>query len=144
MSVAETSEIRDYNQLISSQNKQAISAREAEKAPFDMPPIAIGDDVEWYRNADRHNKPGLGKVMEVNQRTISIVLLDMKMGVQAQVSARHINDPRLLNSNVRSDSGGWDYAQSTKNRMDMERRIVALEAFVADLQGAKPKGNKAN
>lgn len=143
-SVAETPEIKDYNQLIASQNKQAISAKQAEKAEFDQPTIAVGDDIEWYRNADRNNRPSLGKVIEVYPRSVSAVLLDMKMGVQTIVAARHINDPRLLNAEVRMQCGGWDYAQSTKARMELERRVVALEAFVADLQGAKPKGNKAN
>jgi hypothetical protein len=143
-SVAETPEIKDYNQLIASQNKQAISAKQAEKAEFDQPAIAVGDDIEWYRNADRNNRPSLGKVIEVYPRSVSAVLLDMKMGVQTIVAARHINDPRLLNAEVRMQCGGWDYAQSTKARMELERRVVALEAFVADLQGAKPKANKAN
>lgn len=133
--VTQEPEIKDYNQLLASQNIQSVSAKEAEKAHFDMPPIAVGDDVEWYRDANRNNRPGLGKVLAVYPRTIDIVLLDMSMGVTARVASRHINDPRLLNQTIRGDSGGWDYAKTTKERMELLNRVQALEAFVAELQG---------
>lgn len=142
MSTVAESEVKNVSDLLQAQQRHVISAKEAEKAPFDMPSIAVGDDIEWYKDASRNNRPGLGKVLAVYPRTIDIILMDMGMGIMPRMAIRHINDPRLLNPTIRQESGGWDYAAVTKERMALKQRVTELEKFVTDLQAPSPAKKK--
>jgi hypothetical protein len=97
-------------------------------AEFVMPEVEVGQDVWWYAQGDLGQPPCAAKVTGVGQGSLCLSIFQpASYNLAIRDGVRHVTDPRRRDSPDVLESGLWDYTDRDKKRVEMERRIQALQ-----------------
>lgn len=105
--------------------------------PFTMPKVEIGTPVSWWATGQRETgSPLCGIVARVlpNARMIEVQLVDGR----TIFDARHADDPKLVNPDIREDGGCWDFSPFYRNLMDVLDLLKADIALLKEDAATKP------
>lgn len=91
---------------------------------WESPEVYVGQTVLWYRHAVISDRPEIGVVKFVRNRSVNIILA----GNIGKTGVRHSSDPKLNVSDAMRENGSWQY---TEDFRETRRRILDLENTIA-------------
>ena len=97
----------------------------AEQA-FVPPRIKVGENVLWFENANRRN-PQAAVVVEAEGRAIAVLKCGLNTAPTPRDSVYHLDDPILLRGGDRLKAGAWDYTDSMKRLIVLEKLMEGLK-----------------
>lgn len=113
---------------------------------FKPPRVEVGQEVFWYRHANKDNSPDICRVLKIEGAPLGRLLTLQSLNSRTAADrkyVKHITDPQLAEDpSWRAEWGAWDYTEKARRDSDRERRLAQLEDRVAvleDLIGGKPK-----
>lgn len=103
------------------------------------PKIGVGDSVVYFPTVTNRKICCPAEVVEVGQRTISLLQKGIGASAFYKYEVHHIDDPKLdANFDLRQ-YGAWDYSDQAKRFFAIEKELVTLRERVEELE-TKPKG----
>ena len=114
---------------------------QAEIQAFVMPKPARGSSVVWFPGGQRTKEFEVGFVTGVGR---SAVQLRLASGYNKE-SVRHADDPRLLLNEHQRENGAWDFTDSDKIIVSLEKLVHELRDRLAVVEAkifAPPRAGK--
>ena len=109
----------------------ASVAKERPVVVYNMPDVYVGDVVNYYPDGSgAESSACCARVVRVSTGSIELRAEMAEGKILRCYDVLHVEDPRLASASDRLERGAWDYAHQTRDLLDLQARVAALEDLI--------------